>query len=79
MVFRIDSARRARSRSRGGDDVSRAAAWLKYLAASTVIFGAMILFGLLASIYYVVPGFLLKIFNFSRAKIVHIDASCAGC
>jgi nitric oxide reductase subunit B len=46
---------------------------LKYLVASTVIFGAMVLFGLLASIYYVVPGFLLNVFNFSTAKIVHID------
>ncbi|MGD0673492.1 MAG: cbb3-type cytochrome c oxidase subunit I [Candidatus Binatus sp.] len=46
---------------------------LKYLTASTVMFGAMIVFGLLSSIYYILPGFLLNVFNFSTAKIVHID------
>lgn len=46
---------------------------LKYLTASTVMFGAMIVFGLLSSIYYVYPTLLLNIFNFSSAKIVHID------
>jgi nitric oxide reductase subunit B len=46
---------------------------LRYLAASTVMFGAMIVFGLVASIYYVRPGFMLNTFNFSTAKIVHID------
>ena len=46
---------------------------LKYLTASTVMFGAMIAFGLLSSIYYILPGFLLNVFNFSSAKIVHID------
>ncbi|HUA34264.1 MAG TPA: cbb3-type cytochrome c oxidase subunit I [Candidatus Binataceae bacterium] len=46
---------------------------LKYLTASMVMFGAMIAFGLLSAIYYVLPGFLLNVFNFSTAKIVHID------
>jgi len=46
---------------------------LKYLAASTVLFGAMIVFGLLSALYYVWPGFLLNVFNFSTAKIVHIN------
>ena len=46
---------------------------LRYLTASTVMFGVMIAFGLLSSIYYVRPGFLLNVFNFSTAKIVHID------
>ncbi len=46
---------------------------LKYLAASTVMFGAMLAFGLLSSIYYVRPGFLLNVFNFNSAKIVHIN------
>ena len=46
---------------------------LKYLTASTVMFGAMIVFGLLSSIYYVYPTLLLNTFNFSSAKIVHID------
>jgi nitric oxide reductase subunit B len=46
---------------------------LKYLAGSTVMFGAMIAFGLLSAIYYVRPGFLFNVFNFSTAKIIHID------
>src|SRR5690242_1174184 len=46
---------------------------LKYLTASTVMFGAMIVFGLLSSIYYVYPTLLFNVFNFSSAKIVHID------
>ena len=46
---------------------------LKYLTASTVMFGAMVVFGLLSSIYYVYPTLLLNTFNFSSAKIVHID------
>jgi nitric oxide reductase subunit B len=46
---------------------------LKYLTASTVMFGAMILFGLLSAIYYIRPGFLLNVFNFNSAKIIHID------
>jgi len=46
---------------------------LKYLTASTVMFGAMILFGLVSSIYFVQPCFMLNTFNFSSAKIVHIN------
>ena len=46
---------------------------LKYLTASTVMFGAMVIFGLISSIYFVRPGFLLNTFNFSTAKIVHIN------
>ena len=46
---------------------------LRYLTASTVLFGAMILFGLLSSIYFIHPGFLLNVVDFSTAKIVHIN------
>src|SRR5579871_2115756 len=46
---------------------------LKYLVASTAMFGAMIVFGLLSSFYYVHPTLLLNVFNFNSAKIVHID------
>ncbi len=46
---------------------------LKYLTASTLLFGATVLFGLLSSIYFIQPGFLLNTFNFSSAKIVHIN------
>ena len=46
---------------------------LKYLTASTVMFGAMVAFGVLSSIYYIWPGFLLNVFNFNTAKIIHID------
>ena len=38
---------------------------LKYLTASTVMFGAMIAFGVLSSIYYIWPGFLLNVFDFT--------------
>ncbi len=46
---------------------------LKYLAGSVVMFGAMVVFGLLSSLYYVQSRFLLNIFNFNSAKIIHID------
>ena len=46
---------------------------LKYLTASTVMFGAMVAFGVLSSIYYLWPGLLLNVFNFNTAKIIHID------
>ncbi len=46
---------------------------LRYLTASTAMLGAMIVFGLLSSLYYVHPTLLLNVFNFNSAKIVHID------
>ena len=46
---------------------------LKYLIAAVAIFGAMILFGLLASLYYLFPGMLFNVFDFNMSKTVHID------
>ncbi len=46
---------------------------LKYFAAAVILFGIMVVAGMLSSIYYVRPGFLLNTFNFSTAKILHID------
>lgn len=46
---------------------------LRYLAAAMVLFGVMTAAGLLASVYYLSPNFLLNVFNFNTAKILHID------
>ncbi len=46
---------------------------LKYLTASMVLFGLMVVFGALASVYYVHPSLLLDTLNFNTAKILHIN------
>ncbi|MDE2149906.1 MAG: cbb3-type cytochrome c oxidase subunit I [Gammaproteobacteria bacterium] len=46
---------------------------LRYFTAAALLFGVMVIAGLLSAIYYVVPGFLQDVFNFSTAKILHID------
>jgi nitric oxide reductase subunit B len=46
---------------------------LKYFAAAMVLFGLMVIFGLLAATHYVQMGFLLNKLDFSIAKIIHID------
>jgi hypothetical protein len=46
---------------------------LKYFVAAITPFGIMVVAGMLSSIYHVRPGFLLNTFNFSTAKILHID------
>jgi nitric oxide reductase subunit B len=46
---------------------------IRYLVASTAIFGIMIVAGLMGAIYYVNSNFLFNVFNFSTAKILHID------
>src|SRR5215467_8604081 len=46
---------------------------LKYLAAALVLFGVMILAGLLSAWYYVRPDLLFGILHFNIAKILHID------
>ncbi len=46
---------------------------LKYLAAAMVLFGVMVIFGLMSATYYVYPTMLLNKFNFNTAKILHID------
>lgn len=46
---------------------------LWYLAAAMVVFGVMVVFGILGAVDYVHPTFLLNTFNFNTAKILHID------
>ena len=47
-------------------------AW--YLTFGAILFGAQLLFGLVAAIQYVMPGFLFEILDFSIARILHINA-----
>jgi nitric oxide reductase subunit B len=46
---------------------------VRYLTAAVALFGVMILFGLLSSLYYLYPSMLFNVFSFSTAKILHID------
>lgn len=46
---------------------------LKYFTAATVLFGIMVVSGLLSATHYVQMGFLLNKLDFSIAKILHID------
>ncbi len=46
---------------------------LRYFAAAVTLFGVMIIFGLLSSLYYLFPGMLFEVFNFNTSKILHID------
>lgn len=46
---------------------------VKYLTASIVLFGVMIVAGLMSSYYYIKPDFLFGLFDFNIAKILHID------
>ena len=46
---------------------------LKYFAAAMILFGIMIVAGLLASTQYVQDGFLLNKLDFSITKTLHID------
>ncbi len=45
-----------------------------YLTFAAILFGAQLLFGLVAAIQYIVPGFLYGILDFSIARILHINA-----
>ena len=47
---------------------------VKYFIVAMVLFGAQILFGLLAGIQYLKPGFLYGIIDFSINRMVHINA-----
>jgi nitric oxide reductase subunit B len=46
---------------------------LKYFVAAIVLFGIMVVSGLLSATHYVQMGFLLNKLDFSIAKILHID------
>jgi nitric oxide reductase subunit B len=45
-----------------------------YFTFAAIIFGAQLLFGLIAATQYVIPGFLFEIVDFSIARILHINA-----
>jgi nitric oxide reductase subunit B len=45
-----------------------------YFTFAAVLFGAQLLFGLVAAIQYVMPSFLYGILDFSIARILHINA-----
>ncbi len=47
---------------------------LNYFRVALVLFGAQLLMGLIAAIDYLYPDFLFNIFDFSIARIVHINA-----
>ncbi|MGE5626154.1 MAG: cbb3-type cytochrome c oxidase subunit I [Bacillota bacterium] len=46
---------------------------LLYFGASLLLFGVMIVAGLMAAFDYIHPSFLFDIFNFNMSKIIHID------
>ena len=45
-----------------------------YFTFAAILFGAQLLFGLVAAIQYVMPGFLYGLLDFSIARILHINA-----
>ena len=55
-----------------GKESKELATW--YFTFAAIIFGAQLLFGLVAAIQYVMPGFLFEIVDFSIARIIHINA-----
>jgi len=55
-----------------GSESKQLATW--YLTFAFILFGAQLLFGLVAAIQYVMPGFLFETLDFSIARILHINA-----
>ena len=55
-----------------GSESKQLATW--YLTVAAILFGAQLLFGLVAAIQYVMPGFLFEILDFSIARMLHINA-----
>jgi len=47
---------------------------VKYFAVALVLFIAQLLFGLLAGLQFIVPGFLFGWLDFSVNRMVHINA-----
>jgi len=47
---------------------------MMYFRVAIVLFGAQLLMGLIAAIQFLYPGFLFEIFDFSVARMVHINA-----
>jgi len=55
-----------------GSESKQLATW--YFTFAAILFGAQLLFGLVAAIQFVMPGFLYGILDFSIARIIHINA-----
>ncbi len=47
---------------------------MMYFRVAIVLFGAQLLMGLIAAIQFLYPGFLFQVFDFSVARMVHINA-----
>jgi len=47
---------------------------MMYFRVAIILFGAQLLMGLIAAIQFIYPGFLFEIFDFSVARMVHINA-----
>ena len=47
---------------------------MMYMRVAIILFGAQLVMGLIAAIQFVVPGFLFEIFDFSVARMIHINA-----
>jgi len=47
---------------------------LMYFRVAIILFGAQLLMGLIAAIQFVYPSFLFEVFDFSVARMVHINA-----
>jgi len=47
---------------------------LMYFRVAVILFGAQLVMGLIAAIQFLVPGFLFELFDFSVARMVHINA-----
>jgi len=47
---------------------------MMYYRVAIILFGAQLLMGLIAAIQFLVPGFLFELFDFSVARMVHINA-----
>lgn len=47
---------------------------VKYFAVAVILFGAQLVMGLIAAYQFINPEFLFNVFNFSTARMVHINA-----
>jgi len=47
---------------------------MMYFRVAVILYGAQLLMGLIAALQFLVPGFLFEIFDFSVARMVHINA-----
>ena len=47
---------------------------MMYFRVAVILFGAQLLFGLVAALQFLVPGFLFELLDFSVARMVHLNA-----